>query len=74
MKKDLMMLSKLPVGMVFCTNEQSGEYQLLAKLRKSADSIIEGFVAKSTDMNARGLRPFIIESDRPVMVDQTQGI
>lgn len=72
MKHDLRMISELRVGTTFWMSENDQTYRLLAKIQKGEDSLIEGYLAKNTSAQNSMQRPFLIEGDRPVMVDKSE--
>lgn len=72
MKHDLRMISELKVGTTFWMSENDQTYQLLAKIQRGEDSLIEGYLAKNTSAQNSMQRPFLIEGDRPVMVDKSE--
>lgn len=53
-------------------SENDQTYRLLAKIQKGEDSLIEGYLAKNTSAQNSMQRPFLIEGDRPVMVDKSE--
>ena len=72
MKHDLRMISELKVGTTFWMSENEQTYRLLAKIQKGEDSLIEGYLAKNTSAQNSMQRPFLIEGDRPVMIDKSE--
>jgi len=72
MKHDLRMISELKVGTTFWMSENDQTYLLLAKIQRGEDSLIEGYLAKNTSAQNSMQRPFLIEGDRPVMVDKSE--
>lgn len=66
------MISELKVGTTFWMSENDQTYQLLAKIQRGEDSLIEGYLAKNTSAQNSMQRPFLIEGDRPVMVDKSE--
>lgn len=66
------MISELKVGTTFWMSENEQTYRLLAKIQKGEDSLIEGYLAKNTSAQNSMQRPFLIEGDRPVMVDKSE--
>lgn len=66
------MISKLKVGTTFWMSENDQTYLLLAKIQRGEDSLIEGYLAKNTSAQNSMQRPFLIEGDRPVMVDKSE--
>lgn len=66
------MISELRVGTTFWMSENDQTYRLLAKIQKGEDSLIEGYLAKNTSAQNSMQRPFLIEGDRPVMVDKSE--
>lgn len=72
MRHDLRMISELKVGTTFWMSENDQTYRLLAKIQRGEDSLIEGYLAKNTSAQNSMQRPFLIEGDRPVMVDKSE--
>lgn len=72
MRHDLRMISTLKVGTTFWMSENDQTYLLLAKIQRGEDSLIEGYLAKNTSAQNSMQRPFLIEGDRPVMVDKSE--
>lgn len=66
------MISTLKVGTTFWMSENDQTYLLLAKIQRGEDSLIEGYLAKNTSAQNSMQRPFLIEGDRPVMVDKSE--
>lgn len=66
------MISELRVGTTFWMSENDQTYRLLAKIQRGEDSLIEGYLAKNTSAQNSMQRPFLIEGDRPVMVDKSE--
>lgn len=66
------MISELKVGTTFWMSENDQTYRLLAKIQRGEDSLIEGYLAKNTSAQNSMQRPFLIEGDRPVMVDKSE--
>lgn len=66
------MISELRVGTTFWMSENDQTYLLLAKIQRGEDSLIEGYLAKNTSAQNSMQRPFLIEGDRPVMVDKSE--
>lgn len=66
------MISELKVGTTFWMSENEQTYRLLAKIQKGEDSLIEGYLAKNTSAQNSMQRPFLIEGDRPVMIDKSE--
>ncbi len=66
------MISELKVGTTFWMSENDQTYLLLAKIQRGEDSLIEGYLAKNTSAQNSMQRPFLIEGDRPVMVDKSE--
>lgn len=66
------MISTLKAGTTFWMSENDQTYLLLAKIQRGEDSLIEGYLAKNTSAQNSMQRPFLIEGDRPVMVDKSE--